>query len=75
MQPNDFEDSGSEGETRSGPQRDPAMSAQDILSCIGDAIVSIDFAGRIAYLNPAAERMTGCSGSVGLADGRRDKNH
>ena len=61
MRPNDFEDSGSEGQSRSGWQRDRAMSAQDILSCIGDAIVGIDITGRITYLNPAAERMTGWS--------------
>jgi diguanylate cyclase (GGDEF)-like protein/PAS domain S-box-containing protein len=35
------------------------MWAQDILSCIGDAIVSTDISGRITYFNPAAERMTG----------------
>jgi PAS domain-containing protein len=35
------------------------MWAQDILSCIGDAVISTDIAGRITYCNPAAEKMTG----------------
>jgi diguanylate cyclase (GGDEF)-like protein/PAS domain S-box-containing protein len=35
------------------------MWAQDILTCIGDAIISTDISGRITYLNPAAEKMTG----------------
>jgi diguanylate cyclase (GGDEF)-like protein/PAS domain S-box-containing protein len=34
-----------------------------ILDSIGDAVVSIDIAGNITYLNPVAERMTGWSGS------------
>jgi diguanylate cyclase (GGDEF)-like protein/PAS domain S-box-containing protein len=42
-------------------QYDPAVWAQHILSCIGDAIISTDVSGRITYLNPAAERMTGWS--------------
>jgi diguanylate cyclase (GGDEF)-like protein/PAS domain S-box-containing protein len=35
------------------------MWAQDILSCIGDAIIGTDILGRITYFNPAAEKMTG----------------
>lgn len=31
------------------------------LHSIGDAVISTDAAGRIGYLNPVAERMTGCS--------------
>lgn len=56
-----FENSGSEGQTTSGWQCDPHVWAQHILSCIGDAIISTDTSGRITYLNPAAERMTGWS--------------
>ncbi len=61
MRPNNFKDSGAENQSTSGLQCDPAMWAQDILSCIGDAIISNDISGRITYLNPAAERMTGWS--------------
>jgi PAS domain S-box-containing protein len=35
--------------------------AQITLDSIGDAVVSTDLAGRITYLNPVAERMTGWS--------------
>jgi diguanylate cyclase (GGDEF)-like protein/PAS domain S-box-containing protein len=64
LRPNDFDNSGSEG--HSEWQRNPAMSAQDILSCIGDAIISTDINGRITYLNPAAERMTAWSVQAAL---------
>jgi diguanylate cyclase (GGDEF)-like protein/PAS domain S-box-containing protein len=61
MESKDFENSGSEGQTTSGWQCDPHVWAQHILSCIGDGIISTDISGRITYLNPAAERMTGWS--------------
>jgi len=35
--------------------------AQITLECIGDAIICTDLAGNITFLNPIAERMTGCS--------------
>ncbi len=35
--------------------------AQVTLNSIGDAVVSIDVAGRVSYLNPVAESMTGWS--------------
>ncbi|MBU6484220.1 MAG: diguanylate cyclase [Betaproteobacteria bacterium] len=35
--------------------------AQAILDSIGDGVISIDREGRVTYLNPAAERMTGWS--------------
>jgi diguanylate cyclase (GGDEF)-like protein/PAS domain S-box-containing protein len=54
-------DSGSESQRTSGRQADPPVRARDILSCIGDAIISADISGRITYLNPAAEKMTGWS--------------
>jgi diguanylate cyclase (GGDEF)-like protein/PAS domain S-box-containing protein len=56
-----FNNSGSEGQITSGWQSDPAVWAQHILSCIGDAIISTDISGRITYLNAAAERVTGWS--------------
>jgi PAS domain S-box-containing protein len=31
------------------------------LSCIGDAVISTDFVGRVLFLNPAAEKATGWS--------------
>lgn len=40
---------------------DPSKWAQDILSSLGDAIISTDVSGKITYLNPAAERITGWS--------------
>jgi len=40
-----------------------AERAQATLDSIGDAVVSIDAAGKITYLNPVAERMTGWSAS------------
>ena len=43
--------------------RPAARLAQAILDSIGDAVVSIDIAGNVTYLNPVAERMTGWSGS------------
>jgi len=33
--------------------------AQDMLDSIGDAVLSTDLAGRVTYMNPVAERMTG----------------
>ena len=33
--------------------------AQAVLDSIGDAVISTDLAGRITYMNPVAERMTG----------------
>ena len=42
-----------------GGHSDPSAWAQHIVSCIGDAIISVDVSGRITYLNPAAERTTG----------------
>ncbi|MEO4046344.1 EAL domain-containing protein [Pseudomonas sp. CAU 1711] len=35
--------------------------AQTILAAIGDAVISLDREGRIAYMNAAAEQLTGCS--------------
>lgn len=35
--------------------------AQTILASIGDAVISLDHDGRIAYMNAAAEQLTGCS--------------
>jgi diguanylate cyclase (GGDEF)-like protein/PAS domain S-box-containing protein len=35
--------------------------AQGTLNSIGDAVVSIDLAGNVNYLNPSAEKMTGWS--------------
>jgi diguanylate cyclase (GGDEF)-like protein/PAS domain S-box-containing protein len=37
------------------------MPAQDILRCIGDAVICMDIASRVTYLNPAAESVTGWS--------------
>ena len=37
--------------------------AQVTLSSIGDAVIATDVAGRVEYLNPQAERMTGWSGA------------
>jgi diguanylate cyclase (GGDEF)-like protein/PAS domain S-box-containing protein len=39
--------------------RDEKEEAQVTLQSIGDAVVRIDAAGRVAYLNPAAERLMG----------------
>lgn len=36
-------------------------TAQATLDSIGDGVISIDVAGNVVYLNPAAERMTGWS--------------
>jgi diguanylate cyclase (GGDEF)-like protein/PAS domain S-box-containing protein len=33
--------------------------AQATLNCIGDAVICADTSGRVTYLNPAAERLTG----------------
>jgi diguanylate cyclase (GGDEF)-like protein/PAS domain S-box-containing protein len=41
--------------------------AQTILASIGDAVISLDRDGRIAYMNAAAEQLTGCA--VGEAEG------
>ncbi|MGD0493057.1 MAG: diguanylate cyclase [Steroidobacteraceae bacterium] len=38
--------------------------AQVTLDSIGDAVVSTDFAGHVAYLNKAAERLTGLAEAV-----------
>lgn len=35
--------------------------AQTILASIGDAVISLDRHGRIAYMNAAAEQLTGCA--------------
>ncbi|MDX5371109.1 MAG: EAL domain-containing protein [Pseudomonadaceae bacterium] len=35
--------------------------AQTILASIGDAVISLDQDGRIAYMNGAAEQLTGCA--------------
>ena len=35
--------------------------AQATLNCIGDAVISIDHARNVSYLNPIAEKMTGWS--------------
>lgn len=40
-----------------------AERARDTLDSIGDAVVSIDLAGNVTYLNPVAEAMTGWSGA------------
>jgi diguanylate cyclase (GGDEF)-like protein/PAS domain S-box-containing protein len=56
-----FKNSGFVGHSASDGQGDPTRWAQHILRCIGDAIISIDVSGRVTYLNPAAERMTGWS--------------
>ncbi len=59
--PQNLKNSSSEARSVSEEQGDPAKWAQHILRCIGDAIISTDDSGRITYLNPAAERMTGWS--------------
>jgi diguanylate cyclase (GGDEF)-like protein/PAS domain S-box-containing protein len=59
--PHNLKDSNSNGQSPSEEHRDPARWAQHILTCIGDAIISTDVSGKITYLNPAAERMTGWS--------------
>lgn len=41
--------------------------AQTILASIGDAVISLDRDGRIAYMNAAAEQLTGCA--AGQAEG------
>jgi diguanylate cyclase (GGDEF)-like protein/PAS domain S-box-containing protein len=41
--------------------RDEKGRAQVTLSSIGDAVISTDVAGRVEYLNPLAERLTGWS--------------
>ena len=43
--------------------RSATERAQVTLNSIGDAVVSIDVAGNVTYLNPIAELMTGWSGS------------
>lgn len=35
--------------------------AQVTLAAIGDAVISLDQDGRVAYMNPTAEQLTGCS--------------
>jgi diguanylate cyclase (GGDEF)-like protein/PAS domain S-box-containing protein len=42
--------------------------AQTILASIGDAVISLDRDGRIAYMNAAAEQLTGCA--LAQAEGR-----
>jgi diguanylate cyclase (GGDEF)-like protein/PAS domain S-box-containing protein len=39
--------------------RNPAEVAQLTLNCIGDAVLITDISGKVTYLNPTAERMTG----------------
>ena len=39
----------------------PLHRADETLDCLGDAVLSIDLRGIVAYLNPAAEAMTGWS--------------
>jgi diguanylate cyclase (GGDEF)-like protein/PAS domain S-box-containing protein len=56
-----FKNLASEPQAASTGQSDSARWAQHILSCIGDAIISTDVSGKITYLNPAAEKMTGWS--------------
>jgi len=41
--------------------RNPAEVAQFTLNCIGDAVLTTDISGKVTYLNPMAERMTGWS--------------
>jgi diguanylate cyclase (GGDEF)-like protein/PAS domain S-box-containing protein len=59
MQSQNIKNLSSEDESTPGWKCDPAVWAQDILNCMGDAIISTDISGRITYFNPAAERMTG----------------
>ena len=39
--------------------RVPPDQAQSTLDSIGDAVISVDIDGKVAYMNPVAERMTG----------------
>ncbi len=34
-------------------------SIEEILSCVGDAVISTDVAGKIVLFNPAAEKIFG----------------
>jgi diguanylate cyclase (GGDEF)-like protein/PAS domain S-box-containing protein len=55
-------DSGfSDGSPLSQSRRSPAEAAQFTLNCIRDAILTTDISGKVTYLNPTAERMTGWS--------------
>lgn len=59
LRPDDLTNLASEDQSASRGRSDSASSAQHILRGIGDAVISTDVSGRITYLNPAAERMTG----------------
>lgn len=48
------------------PRLVDADRAQATLDSIGDAVLSTDVAGKVTYLNPAAERMTGWSAADAL---------
>ena len=48
-------------ESLSAWHRNPAEVAQFTLHCIGDGVLITDISGKVTYLNPMAERMTGWS--------------
>jgi diguanylate cyclase (GGDEF)-like protein len=51
------------------------MYAHAALDSIGDAVICTDVAGRITYLNRAAETMTGCSRAAAAGRPLRDVFH